>query len=190
VTKMRLLYRIGALVGAILLPAGAVLATGTPEASAETAYEYCFYQSLDSADACLNAWAGGPFVNVENDAGNNDANDLFAVMPGSSGNVVLQFDGVGPWGGKCIGDAYNEYSDARVSLDTCGGGGLSAGWGTQFKEVYVGATGPQGDCQDGGYAFKNNRWGGYLTPEYPVFPANGTPFYLNTPKIEGCFTLF
>jgi hypothetical protein len=46
--------------------------------------------------ACLNAWGGGPFVNVENDGGSNDPNDLFAVMPGSAGNVVLQFDGVSP----------------------------------------------------------------------------------------------
>ncbi len=91
---MRSLYWTCAMIGAILLPASAVLTTGTPEASAATAYEYCFYQDVGIA-SCLNAWGGGPFVNVENDDGSNDPNDLFEVTAGSAGNVVLQFDGVG-----------------------------------------------------------------------------------------------
>ena len=63
VKKMRRLYRIGAMVGAILLPIGAVLATGVTEASAATVSQYC--DILDGPTACLNAWGGGPYVNVE-----------------------------------------------------------------------------------------------------------------------------
>ena len=41
VRKMRRLYRIGALVGAILLPIGAVLATGQRKHRQQAAHQYC-----------------------------------------------------------------------------------------------------------------------------------------------------
>src|SRR6266516_4149175 len=67
------LYRIGALVGAILLPLGAVPAVGMPEASAAAvAGQYCFFSD------CLNAWNGGPFVNVFTGGHNGTPNNYFS----------------------------------------------------------------------------------------------------------------
>jgi hypothetical protein len=149
VKKMRWLYRIGALVGAILLPIGAVLATLTPEASAAT----------------LGSPAPGGIC-----AGDSDI-----LGPQSNGNVVIAFlPGSGTWNGYCVGDAYNESGDARVSLDPCGNNGQGAGWGTQFE--WIQGNGSNG-CPSGYSAFYNRHWGGYLGPQQSG--VNGSPFYLN-----------
>jgi hypothetical protein len=45
----------------------------------------------------------------------------------------MEFLGEGRWSGECAGDAYNESSQADMSLDPCGGSARSgAGWGTIF----------------------------------------------------------
>lgn len=174
VKKMRGLYRIGALVGAILLPIGAVLAIGTPEASALSGYQYCVYNTAGGA-MCLNAWGGGPWVYVETTSDSRIQNNRFQIRYENNGNVELQFVGGGTWNGKCIGDAYNNSGDARTSLDPCGdiSNGNGSGWGTQFQLQPI--------CGTGDYAFFNWRWRGYLGPTSPT-AANGSNFYLNKPQ--------
>jgi len=119
VKKMRRLYRIGALVGAILLPISAVLATAT-EASALSGYQYCVYNTA-GGPMCLNAWNGGPYVNVETISDSRIQNNRFEIDPEQNGNVELKFVGGGYWSGRCIGDASNDSTLAYTSIDACGG---------------------------------------------------------------------
>jgi hypothetical protein len=159
VKKMRRLYRIGALVGAILLPIGVVLATGIPEASASTiiGHEYCI------GNDCLNAWNGGPWVNVYTGGPHGTPNNYFTDICDSNTNICEIVDtGGNAWAGKCIGDAYNESGQADTSLDGC------TGWGTSFKEI---------TCSLFSVAFYNVHWGGYLGP--PSGAVNGSHWYLN-----------
>lgn len=161
--KMRTLYRINTLAGAILLTLGMVLATGLPEASASTATSY----PLCYSNNCLNAWNGGPWVNDYTGGnpaavGNNYFNDL--CITGHP--CPIQFTGGGAWNGYCIGDAYNDPGHADASLDPCG-----SGWGTNFNEI---------SCGGGiGVEFYNLHWKGYLGP--PDGAVNGSHWYLNKP---------
>jgi hypothetical protein len=176
VKKIRWLYRIGALVGAILLPISAVLATGVPEASATVSGEqYCYLIGSGSDYACLNAWGGGPWVNVETTI--NIRNNDFTVIIESNGNAELQDTGGNAWSNYCIGDAYNDPGRRDTSLDPCGGNGQPAGWGTQFTYVTSG-------CPQGSQAFQNLHSRGWLGP--PVPWVNGSHFYLNKPT-KYCF---
>jgi hypothetical protein len=183
VKKMPRLYRVGALVGALLLPISAALAIGIPEASAATLGSPA-PGGICAGDSCLNAWGGGPFVNAYT-GGTPNANDDFIIIGQQNGNVVLAFlPGSGiPWNGSCVGDAYNNSGNARVSLDPCGNNGQGAGWGTQFKQIQ--GNGSNG-CPSGYSAFYNNHWGGYLGPQQSG--VNGSPFYLNKPG-KVCFNV-
>jgi len=184
VKKMHRLYQIGGLAGAILLSIGTVLAIGIPEASAQTGIPetsapitgaWCYPSGFSAA--CLNAWNGGPWVDVYTNP--NAQNDNFTAIQGADGNWVLEDTGGNAWSGECIGDAYNESGKADTSLDPCGFNGTNAGWGTQFELVTAG-------CIAGDAAFYSLRWHGYLGP--PDGWANGSHFYLNRPG-EICFEL-
>ena len=129
--KMRRLYRIGAMVGAILLPIGAVLATGVTEASAATVSQYC--DILDGPTACLNAWGGGPYVNVEESNDPAIQNNRFQVLPEANGNFQIQFLGGGQYNGYCIGDEGNVSGNATAGLVVCNTH-TGAGWGTIFRD--------------------------------------------------------
>jgi hypothetical protein len=175
VNKMRKLYRIGAMVSAILLPISAVLATGTTEASAATPYQYCDF--LDGASpACLNAWSGGPFVNVETTDNPNIQNNRFQVLSEANGNFQIQFVGGGQYNNYCIGDAGNLPGNADTGLVPCNTH-TGAGWGTLFKDH-------SNLCNPGSYAYYNNHWGGYIGPVGGY--VNGSHFYLNKPNLV-CF---
>lgn len=172
--KMRKLYQIGGLVGTILLTIGAVLATGIPEASAASGQQFCYYSG---GYACLNAWGGGPWVDVYTSP--NTQNNDFTIIGGSTGsNWQIEDTGGNAWSGSCVGDAYNESGQADTSLDPCG-----TGWGTNFTIAY--GTGDNG-CPDGTVMFYNNHWGAYLGP--PNGYANGSHFYLNVPEVI-CFRM-
>jgi hypothetical protein len=168
VKKMLKLYRTGALVGAILLPVSAALATGTAEASAAPG-------GICAGSSCLNAWGGGPYVNAYT-GGAFTTNDDFDIVPESNGNVILEFVGGGTWNDRCIGDAKNETGDARASLDPCGNNGQNAGWGTQFEQLPGNGN---NSCPSGTSYFYDLHWGGYLGPQKSG--VNGSPFYLNKP---------
>ena len=186
VRKMRRLYRIGALAGTILLPISAVLATGIPEASAgiqpasaPSGGQFCYY---NNGNVCLNAWGGGPWVNLSTDA--NTQNNDFTIIYETDGYVELKDTGDNAWSGKCIGDGYNESGEARASLDPCGGGGASAGWGTQFILDPLCVASIAGGDLVLGYGFESSHWSnGWLGP---AGSANGSHFYLNKPS-EYCY---
>ena len=184
VKKIRRLFRIGAMISAILLPISAVLAIG-PEASAASATEYCVFNTAGGT-LCLNAWNGGPYVYVERSDNLVIQNNHFEVNTLQNGNQELVFVGGGNWSGRCIGDASNDPNLADTSLDACGGpNGSNAGWGTQFQEqAWPDGGGP---CYPNQVAFFNWHWHGYLGPTSPT-AANGSKWYLNKPsKTPICF---
>jgi len=196
VKKIRRLYQIGAIAGATLLSVGASLATGMPGASAapripeavsghqsEAASSNNFCYNGANTPACLNAWNGGPWVDVWTVPGQQ--NNEFKIITETDGNVELQFVGGGAWNDECIGDAYNEPGspptfsvNAETSLDPCGTNGAGAGWGTQFMDESY-------DCLDNGsIAFKNIHWNDYLGP---FGSGNGDHFILDSAGVY-CFT--
>jgi hypothetical protein len=181
VKKMRRLYRIGAMVGAILLPIGAVLATGATEASAATVSQYC--DILDGPTACLNAWGGGPYVNVEESNDPRIQNNRFQVLPEANGNFQIQFLGGGQYNGYCIGDEGNVSGNATAGLVVCNTH-TGAGWGTIFRDRSNLCPGYPGSDE---HAYYNSHWGGYIGPVGGY--VNGSHFYLNKPNLV-CFARF
>jgi hypothetical protein len=138
---------------------------------------YWCYTNIEGAQACLNAWGGGPWVNVWKGNASLAGNFLFRTITNSSGYTELEFVGGGSWNGYCIGDAYNDSGHADTSLDPCGSSGQAAGWGTSFTEA---------QCDNGtGLTFHNVHWNDYLGP--PANWVNGSHFYLNKPT-PYCFT--
>ena len=132
--------------------------------------KFCF------GGACLNAWNGGPYVNVYTGQG-YVANDTFAVVTTAQGYKGLYFFGGGTFNDECIADYNNNSGDARAGLygDCFDVGGVA--WGANFTIVTA-------NCGAGTEAFKNVHWGGYLAP---AGNSNGDAFYLNSPS-EHCFS--
>jgi hypothetical protein len=126
---------------------------------------------------CLNAWGGGPWVNVYTGGDEiSDTDQHFMVIDENgdqNGTAEIMFTGSGSWNGQCIGDAYNNSGYADTSLDPCARPGQSAGWGTQFT---WGTSG----CPSGTAWFYDARWKGYLGP--PAGAVNGSHWYLNKPS--------
>jgi len=129
---------------------------------------------------CLNAWGGGPWVDVYTGGDeNSDTNQHFMVIDdvdqngNQTGNAQIMFAGNGSWNGQCIGDAYNNSGNADTSLDPCATPSQAAGWGTQFT---WGTSG----CPSGTVWFHDNHWNGYLGPSGN--PVNGSHWYLNKPS--------
>lgn len=170
---MHRLWRIGRLAGAVILAVGAVLATGTSEASAANPLtgQWCWDSTGNGGWVCLNAWNGGPQVNVSTNA--NTRNNDFALIVNSSGYNELQFVGGGNYSGYCIGDLNNQSGQASAGLVPCGNDGVNqAGWGTSLQ-------GTQNGCFAGQAAFKDVHWKGWIGP--PSGWSNGSHFYLNKP---------
>jgi hypothetical protein len=147
-----------------------------------TQQQWC---DTNGGTACLNAWGGGPWVNVET-AGpeTGDINqEMFLVNENGntsgSGNNQIVFIGNDSWDDQCIGDAYNNPGYADTSLDPCANSyfGTTAGWGTQMT---VGTSG----CPSGEAWFHDNHWNGYLAPANG--DPNGSHFYLND-QTKTCF---
>jgi len=138
-----------------------------------SATEYC----AAGITACLNAWGGGPAVNVYNP---NTPNDNFILLGGSGMYYNIKYAGSGLYNGACISDALNDPNNARAGLVSCGG---SAGtpWGANFSPS---------NCTSNnypGFIFKNIHWSnGYLGPQTNTI---GAPFYLNKPS-GWCFAYF
>jgi hypothetical protein len=123
---------------------------------------------------CLNAWGGGPWVNVSTSGDENgDTHQHFMVIDENgdqNGTAEIMFTGSGSWNGECIGDAYNNSGYADTSLDPCARPGQSAGWGTQMT---WGTSG----CPSGTAWFHDGHWNGYLAPANGA--VNGSHWYLN-----------
>ncbi len=123
---------------------------------------------------CLNAWGGGPWVNVYTGGDETgDTNQHFMVIDENgdqNGTAEIMYTGSSSWNGECIGDAYNNSGYADTSLDGCALPGQSAGWGTQMT---WGTSG----CPSGTAWFHDNHWNGYLAPANGA--VNGSHWYLN-----------
>jgi hypothetical protein len=136
----------------------------------------------NSGNDCLNAWGGGPYVNVYTGGPETRDTDQHFMVIDENGNQnasEIVYTGSGSWAGRCIGDASNDSGNADTSLDACALPGQSAGWGTQMT---WGTSG----CPSGEAWFKDTHWNGYLGP--PAGAANGSHFYLNKPS-KVCFAL-
>jgi hypothetical protein len=143
---------------------------------AASGFEYCVESIF--GQACLNAWNGGPFVNVYTHRG--VANNYFEVLQENNDDDIIKATGTSNarWNGQCIGDAYNNSNlqaiNYETSLDPCG-----SGWGTYFTEY---------SCTGGGTAFKDVHSGKFLAPGNF---SNGANFTLNGPTpSSGCFTIY
>jgi hypothetical protein len=126
---------------------------------------------------CLNAWGGGPWVNVSTSGDETgDTNQHFMVIDENgdqNGTAEIMFTGNGSWNGQCIGDASNNSGNADTSLDACAAPGQTPGWGTQMT---WGTSG----CPSGTAWFHDAHWNGYLGP--PAGAVNGSHWYLNKPS--------
>lgn len=148
----------------------------TSYAATVSAYQFCYY---NGGFACLNAWGGGPWVNVYTGGPSSTDKNADFQLSFYNGYTEIKFNGGGSWNGKCIGDAYNDPGYADTSLDTCGSASSTAGWGTYFT------TGTSG-CPNNESWFYNVHWKGYLGP--PNNWVNGSHFYLNN-KGYACFSI-
>jgi hypothetical protein len=153
-------------------------------AQASSSRQYCI-KSL-SGLACLNAWNGGPYVNVYQHTG--AINNYFWWHKAYNGHYMLTATGTynTRWNGQCIGDASNNPSFYDTSLDQCPSTLTSAGggWGTNFY--------PPVNCSNAygsGIAFRNVHTGYYLAPgDYQ----NGAAWNLGGtgPASDYCFTTY
>jgi hypothetical protein len=119
---------------------------------------------------CLNAWNGGPAVNVYSPGANNNKFNLYE----NGVHYNLQYAGGGTYNGRCIADYGNDSGVARAGLPTgCGG---NIGWGGNFQLNACGTNGEQ---------IFSEHWSGWLGPQTA---SNGQPFYLNKPT-AWCFEI-
>ena len=136
----------------------------------------------NSGRDCLDAWFGGPWVNVYTGGPETfNTNGQFMVIDenGDQNTSEIMFTGSGRWSGQCIGDAYNNSGDADTSLNPCALPGQTAAWGTQMT---WGTSG----CPSGEAWFKDNHWNGYLGPL--TAGVDGSDWYMNRPS-PTCFAL-
>jgi hypothetical protein len=171
--------KIKLLLGMLALALGALIPFAITAPGAHAASGQCLYWPDSGHPTALNAWNGGPFVNVYHScAYPNDA--FFVIAVPNSNYVQIRFQGDSGWAGRCVGDAYNDPNNASTSLDACS----PAGWGTLFIERTSG-------CSSGQVAFKNAHWSAVTGHDTFLGPPDnyidGSPFYLNKPGYF-CFT--
>lgn len=177
--------RIWVILSACLLATGIGLAVTAPGASA-TGYgnQWC-YEASGGLQACLDAWGGGPRVNVEIYR-NVSYDENFTLIWNSYYQAdELELTNGGNYSGQCLGDYGNTSSSASSGLVSCGFNG-GAGWGA----LWYYST-PAG-CPSNYYVFQNIHWsqvfgkGAYLSPGSM---SDGDHFY-NTNNVGYCFGRF
>jgi hypothetical protein len=129
---------------------------------------------------CLNAWSGGPAINVY---GPGPTNDNFKIIGSSYDNI--QFVGGGAHNGWCIGDYGGSSTNARAGLvPGCASGQI--GWGVNFRSAACYING-----RNAGIQFYNLHWHAYLGPQVSGIGSvlNGYSFYLNK-STPWCFKLY
>lgn len=154
---------------ALVLVGGATTLMAT-SAHAASGFEWSFQVGGSGPYDYINAWNGGPWVDVYQSEGATN-NDFTIIKSGSYYN--LEFTGGGAWNGHCAGDAYNSPDYVTVSLDACG-----TGWGVNLQVHSCSSYGISG------YAFYDNRWGRYLEPGAN---SNGANFDFNAAAPGYCF---
>jgi hypothetical protein len=145
--------------------------TTNPASAQAGGDQFCYAGSY-----CLNAWNGGPEINVYTPGVNNDS---FTTIQNSAGYWNFQFTNIeGSSYGDCIGDYGNSSTDARAGLDSdCANGDIP--WGANFTAVTQ-------NCPGGEEAYHNVHWGGWLAPSTTGLE-DGDPFYLNNAD-EFCYS--
>lgn len=159
---MRIRRRIAVVLAAVGVAAGLGFSMG---GDAHAISGACFYYPDSGNHAALNAWNGGPDINVYHSCA--DPNDRFTILFPGGNNIQLEFTGGGANNGKCIGDFNNNQGTASTGLTGCN----PAGWGTLFQENL------NANCGSGQIAFWNNHWQGFLGPAQNY--TDGSNFYLN-----------
>ena len=165
--RIRNKLAIAAATTALLGPA--VVMTAGP-AFADIGSNWC----IGNSDDCINAWGGGPLVNVY--TGGPVTNGLFAPVTDSHGQFgYLLFGHFGvTYSSKCIGDNNNDPNNARAALIACpganGGSTSGDGWGTHLTEDHT-------NCATGYVGYYDTHWRGWLGPVAGY--GNGSAFYLN-----------
>src|SRR5215475_416691 len=163
--------RLAALLAAVAVAGTLVLAT-SGVARADIGNNWCLGST--SPGECINAWNGGPWVKLY--TGGPTKNGLFAATAGSGNSYLIFGNFESSWGSHCIGDANNDQTDSRVSLDACpgatGGNASGDGWGTHVQFV-------TSVCGSGWTAIKDLHTGGWVGPQNE---GNGAQFYLNKPS--------
>ena len=142
--------------------------------------EWCYY---NGGYACLNAWGGGPYVNVYRDGPEtSDTHQDFVILDNeATGYYELAYVGSGGYSGECIGDYNNNSGLADTGLVACGTASGNQGWGTNMD------WGTNG-CPSGEAWVYDYHWNGYLGP--PNNYVNGSHFYLNKPASANvCFAV-
>ncbi len=161
---------------ALVLGAGglATAFTATPAFASGSGEQFCGVSG--TTWFCLNAWGGGPSVNVYT-GGPNTSNNDFTAYRTPQGHIELEFTGGGGDTGLCIGDYGNNPNNARTGLVECPTSG-AGGWGTQLQlqtaQGCVANTVVIYDYHDNAYIGAPNGF------------QNGSPFYLNTQSSQ-CF---
>jgi hypothetical protein len=134
-------------------------------------------QFCTGTNYCINAWNGGPLINVYAPGVNNNA---FTMIQNSSGYWNLQFTNTNSNNyGECIGDMNDSSTNARAALDPQDCASNDIAWGANFTIVTR-------NCPSGEFALHNNHWNGYLAPSTPGL-GNGDSFYLNNAD-EFCYS--
>jgi hypothetical protein len=142
--------------------------------------EWCYN---NGGYACLNAWGGGPFVNVYRDGPEtSDTHADFIIFDNeATGYYELAYVGSEGDSGECIGDSDNNSTLADAGLVACGTASGNQGFGTNMD------WGTNG-CPSGEAWFYDYHWNGYLGP--PNNYVNGSHFYLNKPASANvCFAV-
>jgi hypothetical protein len=146
----------------------------------ETSVEWCYN---NGGYACLNAWGGGPFVNVyRGGPETTDTHQNFDIIYNqATGYYELAYVGSEGYSGECIGDDSNNPTLADAALVPCGTASGNQGWGTNMD------WGTNG-CPSGEAWFYDYHWNGYLGP--PNNYVNGSHFFLNKPaSAQVCFAV-
>jgi hypothetical protein len=168
-----------------LTPVFLVLALGLTAGSAGAVTNIGNNWCIGNSSDCVNAWGGGPQVNVY--TGGTTANgDFLATTDSNDTANYMLFTNIGaPYYDDCIGDNGNSQTSARAALVGCPGalGGNTAGdgWGTHMVP-YVAPY-----CASGYTAWYDVHWQDWLGPVAGY--GNGSAFYLNK-QTPYCFRTY
>jgi hypothetical protein len=150
--------------GARLALAATIAATGiafVTTSGAAYATQFC----AASGQSCLNAWGGGPAVNVESPGASDNT---FQLQNFGGIYYQIQYINVGQYSSYCVGDYGNSQSSARAGLVS--GCQNPTDWGVNYDTD---------TCNNGnGDYFNNIHWTDWLGPQSGV----GSAFYLNKPS--------
>lgn len=117
----------------------------------------------DGGGGYMDAWDGGPYVNIYN---SSNSNNDFTDWNSPANSAYSWWQGVG---GKCLADYGNSSSNARAGLVACSVSNIP--WGANLTAYSCSESGAWG------YELYDSHWGGWVTPNSGT---TGAPIYLNS----------